>query len=253
VSAAPLAGAPQSGKKRRTALHFSVRFLGVLYTLMLSSPGWTQPSVSLSLLSDYRLRGYTLSKGRPVAAVALNYDHPSGLYLGVSATGVLTRSEGARFLGLQESVGFAKRLKSGVTIDAGITNTNFTHYAIERHSPGYTEVYLGLIGKRLSSHIFFSPTYIDNGLRSVFGEIDGVLSPGEGWRINWHIGAQALNSERESYYRSQVQLDGRLALTREFGRTQAQVAVSRGGLGLRRPDERAYGRTAIVFSVSHTF
>jgi hypothetical protein len=62
-----------------------------------------------------------------------------------------------------------------------------------------------------------------------------------------------LGRQWDGSYHSQIQFDGRLALTREFGATQAQVAVSRGGLGLSRPGESSYGRTALVISVIHTF
>ena len=219
---------------------------------MAAAPAFAQPAITLSVTSDYRLRGYTLSKGRPVAVLSLNYDHPSGLYAGVSAIGVLAKSEGPRFLGIQESIGFAKRLKSGLIIDAGVTDANFTHYAINRPAPGYTEFYLGLLGRNLSSHVFFSPNYINRGVNSYYAEVDGVLRPSDHWRVNWHIGAQALSSGR--YYRSQTQLDWRLGLTREFGATQAQIAVSRGGNGLSNPSyDRTYGRTAVVVSVTQAF
>jgi uncharacterized protein (TIGR02001 family) len=203
--------------------------------------------------SDYRLRGYTLSEGRPVATLDLNYDDPSGLYFGVSAIGVLAGGAEPRPLGIQESIGFAKRLKSGLTVDAGVTNANYAHYAMGRHVPGYTEVYVGLLGSGLSSHIFFSPDYLGDGVRSLYGEVNGVLRPADHWRINWHVGAQTLNGGHARFYRSQSYADLRLALTREFGATQAQIAVSRGGPGPRYSDERTYGRSALVVTLSHAF
>lgn len=204
-------------------------------------------------MSDYRLRGYTLSKGRPVATLDLNYDHPSGLYLGVSASGVLARGGEPRPLGIQESIGFAKRLKSGLTVDAGITNANYTNYAIARHAPGYTEVYVGLLGSGFSSHIFFSPNYLGSGVRSFYGEVNGVVRPADHWHLNWHVGAQTLSGHRARSYSSRTFADFRLGLTREFGTTQAQIAVSRGGAGPKASWERSYGRTGLVFTLAHSF
>lgn len=202
-------------------------------------------------MSDYRLRGYTLSDGRPVATLDVSYDHPSGFYFGVSALGVLAKGAEPRPLGLQESFGYARRLKSGLTIDAGITNANLTHYAIGQQSARYTEVYVGLLGRGISSHIFYSPHYLYSDLHSIYAELNGVVRPADRWRINWHVGAQALRAGRYDYAKTYA--DGRLGLTREFGATQAQLAISRGGRGPRPPGERAYGRTAIVATLTHSF
>jgi uncharacterized protein (TIGR02001 family) len=204
-------------------------------------------------MNDYRLRGYTLSKGRPVATLDFNYDHPSGLYFGVSAIGVLARGAEPRPLGVQGSIGFAKRLRSGLTVDAGITNANYTDYAVGRHASGYTEAYIGLLGNGISSHIFFSPNYLGDGVRSLYGEVDGVLRPADHWRLNWHVGAQTLSGDHVGAYRSKTHADVRLGLTREFGATQVQIAVTHGGAGPRPSWERSYGRTALVLTMAHAF
>lgn len=246
-----LIGARRPSRVHRPAIRPLLSLVAGIGAVLTAAPASAQPTVTLSVTNDYRLRGYTLSEGRPAAALDLSYDHSSGLYLGISAIGVLAEGAEPRPLGLQESFGYARRLPSGLTIDAGITNANYTHYAIGRQATRYTEVYLGLLGRGLSSHIFYSPHYLYSGLHSIYGEVDGVLRPADHWRVNWHVGAQRLRSDR--YHYAHTYADWRLGLTREFGRTQAQIAVSRGGRGPRPPAERDYGRTAIVATLTHSF
>ena len=204
-------------------------------------------------MNDYRLRGYTLSKGRPVATLDLSYDHPSGIYIGVSAIGVLAKDDGPRPLGIQESIGFARRLKSGLTVDAGLINANYTDYALASHARGYNEVYVGLLGSGLSSHIFFSPNYLGDGIRSVYGEVNGVVRPADHWRLNWHLGVQDLRGGQPGSRWSQTDADLRFSVTREFGATQAQITVSHGGRGPRKTYERSYGRSALVVTLTQAF
>ena len=248
---ASLTGARWPSRVGRSAVRLALSLLAGIGAVVVAAPAFAQPAITLSVLSDYRLRGYTFSQGRPIATLSVNYDHPSGLYAGVSATGVLAHSGKPRFLALQESVGFAKRLKSGLTFDAGVTNADFSHYAFELHTEGYTDFYIGLLGKNISSHVFFSPNYINSGVTSLYAEVNGVLIPTDRWRVNWHVGAQELSSGR--FYRSRTQFDWRLSLTREFGTTQAQIAVSRGGRGLRYPYVSTYGRTAVVVAITQAF
>ena len=49
---------------------------------ILAPPAAAQVSGSIDIESDYRLRGYSLSAGRPTATAQIGYDDASGLYLG---------------------------------------------------------------------------------------------------------------------------------------------------------------------------
>src|SRR4030095_5232687 len=101
--------------------------LAVLFLLTLAAPAWGQVGATVSLLSDARLRGYSLSAGRPVGQLDLSYDDPGGFYAGLSAS--LVAYHGVKPLGLQENIGFAKPLAGGPTIDVGIVNSNYSRHS----------------------------------------------------------------------------------------------------------------------------
>ena len=246
---APRVEARWSSRSDRSGITLALKLLVGICLVAPATPAAAQAGVSISLLSDYRFRGYSYSQGRPIAAINFSYDRADGLYMGLSASGVLTRSDGVSLLGLQENVGFAKRLKSGLTVDAGFTNANYTRYSNGVRAFGYAEVYVGLLGKHVASHVYFSPNYITSGTRSIYAEVDGVVRPAPHWRFNWHVGGQALRSER----RHRNQFDWRIGLTREIGSTDVQLAVSRGERRVPAQSERRPDRTAVVVAVTHAF
>src|SRR5579863_229225 len=62
--------------------------------LAAAASGWAasaaaQVSGSVSVMSEYIVRGYSVSAGKPAASLNLSYDDPSGLYLNGSLIGAL--------------------------------------------------------------------------------------------------------------------------------------------------------------------
>ena len=126
--------------------------------------------------SDLQFRGYSLSEGQQVAILDFAYDQPSGFYADVSGTGVL-RDGGPAPLGLQLTGGYARRLKSGTTLDFGLTQSTYSNYSSAARGNSYAEVYAGIARGALSSRLFLSPHYFERGRWSAYGELNASVSP----------------------------------------------------------------------------
>ena len=86
-----------------------------------AAPAQAEVGATFSFFSEARLRGISLSAGHPIAQLDLSYDDPGGFYGSLSASTVLSSEYGLRPLGLEENLGYAKKLKSGPSIDVGGT------------------------------------------------------------------------------------------------------------------------------------
>src|SRR4051812_48907923 len=94
---------------RRALRDRSALRLGLAFLLTLgATPATAQLGSTVSVWSQERLRGYSLSAGHPVARFDLSYDDPSGFYGAVSASAAYAHEYGLKPLDLQESIGFAK-------------------------------------------------------------------------------------------------------------------------------------------------
>jgi uncharacterized protein (TIGR02001 family) len=220
--------------------------------LCTAARGAAQPGGSVAFFSDARFRGYSLSAGRPVGILDLAYDDPSGVYADVSASGVASAHDGLQPFGLQLNGGYAKRLPSGLTLDAGIIHSRYSRYSSRGIPNSYTDLYVGVAGKVLSSRVHLSPDYFRYGAQTIYGELDANLSPLSKLHLNAHagilapLGASAGRTARADY-------DWRLGAVREFGRASLQIAVT-GGNGPQRDryGRRTYRRNALVFGLSWT-
>lgn len=178
------------------------------------------------------------------------YDDPSGLYVDGSATGVLRRGGRPAPLGLQIDGGYAKRLRSGTTLDFGVTNSTYSHYSEGSSARSYSEVYAGISRGGLSSRIFFSPHYSESGLWTAYGEVNASVSPARKWSLDGHVGMLVplrTPSGDERYRRA---FDWRVGVSREIGRVSLHLAWDRGTGGRPYYGDRAYTRRALVAGVS---
>ena len=202
----------------------------------------------MSLLSEGRLRGYSLSAEHPVAQLDLSYDHPTGFYFGLSAS--VVAHEGIKPLGLQESIGFAKKLGKGPTIDVGIVNSDYTRHSASYRPTRYTEVYAGLIGTDIASHVYLSPNYFAPGVWSLYGDIEASVRPAKKLKLSAHVGSLVYLHHG---YDDRIHYDWRIGASREFGRLNAQLALSGGGPDRDYYDHEYYRRTRLVVGLSCIF
>lgn len=158
--------------------------------------------------------------------------------------------DGIHPLAIQLNGGYARRLPSGVSLDAGIVHSRYSNRA-RGHFTSYTEVYAGASYKFLSSHIYYSPHYFEPGFKSLYGELDASIRPAKHLTLNGHVGLQTWLHTPDDGYHYRTQHDWLVGVTREFGRLAVHANVSGGG-----PEEDYYNyypnsRTRFVAGVSY--
>ncbi len=203
-------------------------------------PAQGQTSATVALTSEYSARGVSLSDGRPAAQLSLAYDSDQGWYTGVFASRVAL-AERANDTQLIAYGGYASRLPSGLSWEAGATRTAFLHVA----EYDYSEVYVGLSSDRLSGRLYYAPAYYGYGGRTAYAEINGAYPLSGQVTLIGHLGAlHAL--EARTYTRDRR--DMRIALGANLGPYNIQLAWLGTDGHARNPSARAF-----ALSVSRNF
>ena len=218
--------------------------------LCAAAPAPAEVGAAVSVFSDARFRGYSLSSGHPVAVADLSYDDSSGLYGAVSASAVASSSDGLRPLGLQLSGGYARRLSNELTIDVGAAHSRYSHYSSRGAANSYTEFYAGLSHGALTSRVYVSPHYFRHGARTVYGELDAAVSPLRKLRIDAHVGLLVPIDYRGANRDNRAQYDWRLGAAREVGPTSLHLILTGGGPGRDYYSTDPHSRTALIVGLS---
>jgi uncharacterized protein (TIGR02001 family) len=190
-----------------------------------AAPAAAQLSGSVGVVSDYRLRGVTLTDGRAAATLDVSYDHPSGAYAGATLVAEDLSDRGLRLLGHSEYVGFVVPTRRGPAIDMGLSNVDFDVYGYRRYLR-YTEAYVGVVQGGFSAHLHYSPNYLRSGTDTLYAEVTGVARPAENWRVSAHAGLfTRLDSVGPDGKRRRY--DVRVSATREFRNMELNVGWSK--------------------------
>ena len=216
-----------------------------------------QVAAEVGLQNDYRFRGYSLTDGNPVGTVTLGYDDPSGIYAGGNLVGTFEDGE-PDLVAVQGSVGYAVRLSSQLSVDTGISRTEYGSYVFGREVH-YTEVYLGLATRNVTARVRYSPDYYRSDRETLYVEIDGGLEVAPDWFVDAHAGQLSYLGEIGPYLTRHT-YDWRLGGSRKLGPYGIHVGVS--GRIARQPAPsvapdggnplRTAG-TAVVFGVTLAF
>lgn len=188
---------------------------------LLAAPGArAQASASMTLASEYSARGVSLSDGRPAPQLSLAYDAAPGWYAGAFAAPRLSLGQRAGVTQLVAYGGYARRLASALSWEAGASSTSFRNAS----EYNYREVYAGLAADRVSARLYFSPSYYGDGGRAVYGELNGFYPLRERIRLSAHIGALRASAAHRA--------DLRLAIGYDTGACNVQLAwLGRSGHG----------------------
>jgi uncharacterized protein (TIGR02001 family) len=217
----------------------------------MASAAPAQIGAALSIFTDDRFRGYSLSDGRPIGELDLSYDDPSGLYGSVSGSVVATRHDGLQPLGLQLNGGYAKPLTPSLTADLGVIHSHYSHYTSRGASWSYTEVYAGLSGKYLSGRVYLSPDYLRQGLWTAYGEINANVPAGKVLRFTGHVGLLIPFEREVDYYPYRSEFDWRLGVARDFGPITASASWTGLNRGRDLYQERSHRRNALVLGLTY--
>ncbi|MCI4568316.1 TorF family putative porin [Lysobacter sp. CFH 32150] len=169
-----------------------------------------QVSGSVALVSDYRLRGVSLSDRGPAVQFGLAYDRSNGWYAGAFASSLkFGRAQQLRAQ-LLSYAGYAWRLRDGLDAEAGVSYSAFFGGT---SGYDYPELYVGLSAERLSGRLYYAPRYFREETPVVYAELNFAQPLSEHVRLLAHLGRlQRGRSEETDYGLERHRLDARLGL-----------------------------------------
>ncbi len=192
--------------------------------LTFSAVAAAQVSGSVAVTSDVQYRGQSLSNGGPAIAGSLSYDSPVGLYLGAGATGSAIPHVGIRETSTAAYIGYARQIEPAVAWDVGMDGTHIVKYGYYKYVVDVTELYAGISGRHFSSHVYYSPDYLGQGISTLYFDVSGTLRPGVGqhWRLFSHAGLLIPLDAKPASTKT-LHADVRAGAAVEFKRAELQV------------------------------
>ena len=225
--------------------------LGSALALM-AAPASAEVGATVTLTSQERFRGYSVSDGYPAATFSLSYDDAAGPYVEGSIMIAGNLSDGLERSRFEGNAGYALRLNSGPTLDVGVVHAEYTGYRIYGKPAVFTEVYAGIITKHLSAHAHYSPNYFQRGVTTFYTDVDGSAPLTPRVRLSAHYGMlfQIDGVHEQAGTRTR---DWRIAASTDVKRLTFELALASGS------DKRSFygvvknGGAALLFSVAAVF
>jgi len=228
----------------------SLGALLVLAPLGVAPHAWSQVAASATIATNYLYRGVSLSDGRPALDLALLYDDKSGVYVGGSLIGEVTRHQGAQVLGHQEYLGYALRLRPGSTLDFGVNNLHYRSYDYPEGDADATEFYVGWLAGPLNYYVHYSPNYFRPGARALYGEINGAVRLPRPLRLFGHVGAL---TPLGGGYDNKERYDVRAGIAAAFKHGEAQLSWTTARPTLGYVNQYSQGRGVVALALTWNF
>jgi uncharacterized protein (TIGR02001 family) len=224
----------------------------VVLVISRAAPAAAQTAASVTILSDDRFRGHSLSRERPVALLDISHDDASGIYLDGSATAVLASGAHPELLGVQGNIGYSRHLGTGPFLDLGISVAHYTEYFSGDRDVDYADLYVGLVTGHLSSHVHYSPNYLGRGASAIYTDVDGAIPLTDSWRLNGHVGLLVPIEPRREQQAVRAQLDTSLGLSRRMRNFELSLAWTMADPDFDNYAGRAHGPQAFVVGLTWT-
>lgn len=152
----------------------------------LSAGAVAQATASLSVDSDYRFRGVSLSESRPSVQLFLNYDTASGWYAGAAATQV-EPARGDRYVWLLGYAGYVTAVVEGHRFEFGASYSHFTGDS----GHDFAEPYVGVLFEHWSLRLHYAPDYFGRHVRTAYLDASAQRPLTDHLRLFAHIGVLA--------------------------------------------------------------
>ena len=210
-----------------------------------------QVSGSVSVVSDYRYRGVSLTNDKRAVQGSIAYDHETGWYGGVFASNAELYDR-SRVLHSVFYAGYARRIRTDLSWDCGASAATFSG----RSDYDYYEVFCGLASDKINAKVYYSPNYYSLDAQTIYVELNGALPLRDRLRLTGHVGALNVIRRTESYgysadpHRYDIRLGASLDL--DWARAQLAWVASNRGSGLY-PVSSLQKRHAVVASLSRQF
>src|SRR6476619_6384734 len=191
-----------------------LRILVACGLLCLANAARAQASASVSLVSDDRYRGVSLSDGDPAVQAGLGFDAGWGGYVGAFVSS-------ARLYGLDMARwnaygGWAGRFHDGPGWDVGVQYTGFSRASHD----GYPELYAGLAGERLGLRVAYAWRYFGSDDDALYTSLDAQQPMTHRLRLLVHAGW--LHPVRDAD--AAPAYDARIGLGMQVGHLDLQLA-----------------------------
>lgn len=233
---------------RRVSRPAAVRLLIGIAAFAAASPASAEIGAAVSIFSDSRFRGISVSDGDPVATLDFSFDDPSGAYFAATGTVGFTSRE-VKPVSVELNAGFAREVRPDLTFDVGFAHSSYERYPAAGQGSSYTEIYAGLTHKTLTARVHLSPHYLEAGRWTAYGELEHSLSLTRNLSLNSHVGLlMPLHTRAWDDFRSRV--DWRMGLDRQIGRFAVHAAFT-GARGVHHYDSHSYKTdSAVVLGAS---
>jgi len=228
-----------------------LRGAAVVWVLALALPATAQISGNITLVSDYRFRGISLSDQKPAAQLSFGYDHPSGWYAGAFASTVQLLDRSGRDLQLIPYAGYAQRMGAGLSWDVGAGYSSFSHAGARN----YAEVHGGVSSENVSTRLYYSPDYFGQGSATLYAELNAARLVMASIQLFGHIGVLRSRNPGISYERPiQYQFDVQAGTSVDFEKFNVQLAwVASDKTYTVYPFSEARNRSTVVLRLSRSF
>jgi uncharacterized protein (TIGR02001 family) len=161
-----------------------------------------QMTGSVTLASDYRFRGASLSNDQPSAQLAFDYDWPtSGWYAGGMMASVRLDPQNAAQLLVYG--GYAHRISTDFSVEGGVRYTRFTG----GEAYAYAETYAGFAYRQLVGRVYYAPNYFDNGYPVWYAELNDSHPLAGRWYAFAHAGYLRRSGDVMDYHVSRFRSD----------------------------------------------
>lgn len=203
------------------------------------------------MVSDYRYRGISLSRGDPALQASVAYDDPSGIYGGLFLSNVQFPISPHRQLQAVGYGGYARRLERGSSVEVGATYAAFT-------GPGsydYAEAYVGIAAEPLSARVYYAPRYFGRDSGAWYVEINAAQPLTDRLRLLAHVGL-LVNPGSESTYGATDRevVDGRIGVAIDVEAFTFQVSwVGVGASHTGYPIAMSERRNTVTATLSRSF
>jgi uncharacterized protein (TIGR02001 family) len=196
-----------------------VFLLGLLLTAVEAA---AQVSGSVSLLSDNRFRGVSLSDRKPALQGEVAYDSASGLYAGAQASTVRLRGADPG-LSAETYAGLVHAFGQRGSFDLGVAGYFYPESAMHG-SYNYREVFVGGALDRVQARLHYSDDYFGRDLQALYAEINSSVDLSESLRLVVHLGFLGYRGQYPGPSPSS-QWDAKLGLVTELAGLTLELSV----------------------------
>lgn len=201
----------------------------------------------MAVTTNEIFRGQSTSGDDPAAALAVSYDHPSGLFAGGSLS-LAVDGDGPRLASSTQYAGYAIR-RGKTSLEVGAVHRDYRRVYDRAYHPDYVEFFAGVTRRRTNIRLFASPDYSRRGGTNFYGEINTALVDVEKWSVNGHLGLSFLPRHGGGYSSLRAHPDWKVDASRAVG----PFFLAVGAAGTSYPVTAPTGQTRLFASVSRAF